>query len=369
MSRVTAADIVRAIAQLPRDQDYLYIHPATRTRIIIDGVNLPEGPIMIKRYDPTKRVARRNAKRSTISTQLIWRVANACSEGVPVNLDRVLGASYNSRSALETLLAHTPQFYYCYPGRIEATVSSSKVKRGHKHLLWLPNDPHKQGVLKKRETDIVISEIPTIEAIYEALVVPDAVIEPGIDIEMARRHAQIQLALVEIGRQLGFRTWVAHNDRGIMYKGQRLGEMGGVIARLSDVRLLEGFEEARRAAQLIDCIWFKNTRLMPAVIEIEHSTGIRSGLVRMKNFQDTAPPVPARWVVSAPDEDRGKVLRECNLPQFSSLNARFFPYSAVEELYYLCQKRKIKGVTEEFLDSYMESCLPYSPERGTKAPN
>lgn len=365
MSRVTAADIVRAIGQLPRNQDYHYIHTATRTRIIIDSVNSPEGPITIKRYNPTRREKRRNAKSTTISTQAIWRVANAISEGLPVNLDRVLGASYNIRSALEALLAHTPQFYYCYPGRIEATASSSKVKKGHKHLLWLPNDPHEPGVLEKRDTEIVISEIPTIEAIYEALVVPDTVIEPGMDIEVARRHAQIQIALVEIGRQLGFRTWVAHNDRGIMYKGQRLGEMRGVIVRLEEVNLLEGFDEARRAAQLIDCIWFKNARLMPAVIEIEHSTGVRSGLVRMKNFQDTAPPVPARWVIAAPDEDRDKVLRECSLPQFVSLNARYFPYSAIEELYYLCQKRKIKGVTEEFLDCYMESCLPVL-ETGTR---
>src|SRR4029077_9493544 len=123
-------------------------------------------------------------------------------------------------------------------------------------------------------------EIPTVEAIYEALVVPEGVIEPGMNIDIARRHAQIQVALVEIGKQLGFRTWVAYNDRGIIYNDRRLGEMEGVIARLDDVRLLEAFEEARRAAQLIDCIWFKNARLMPAVIEIEHSTGVRSGLTR-----------------------------------------------------------------------------------------
>jgi type II restriction enzyme len=78
----------------------------------------------------------------------------------------------------------------------------------------------------------------------------------------------------------------------------------------------------------------------------------------MKNFQDRLPEFPTRWVIAAPDEDRDKVLRECNLPQYSSLKARYFPYSAVEELYSLCQKRKIKGVTEEFLDCYLEPCLP-----------
>jgi hypothetical protein len=289
---------------------------------------------------------------------MIWRVAAAISEGMPFNIDRILGASYNTRAVLESLLAYTPQYYYCYPGRIESTSSTSKVKKGHKNLLWLPNDPHQQGLLAQKDTDIVISEIPTVEAIYEAIVLPEAVVSSGLNLGLARRHAEIQIALVMIGRQLGFRTWVAQNDRAIKYNEQRLGEMDGVVARLDDIRLLESWAEARAAANLIDCIWFKNARLMPAVIEIEHSTGVRSGLTRMKNFQDKFTEFPTRWVIAAPDEDRGKVMRECNLEQFASLNARYFPYSAIVELYSLCQKRKIRGVTEEFLDSYMEPCLP-----------
>ncbi|VAW24722.1 Putative type II restriction enzyme NmeDIP (Endonuclease NmeDIP) (R.NmeDIP), partial [hydrothermal vent metagenome] len=87
------------------------------------------------------------------------------------------------------------------------------------------------------------------------------------------------------------------------------------------------------------------------------STGVTSGLTRMKNFFDRFPPFPTRYVVVAPDEDRNKVVKEANKPQFADLNTKFFPYSAVEELYALCQKRKIRGVTEEFLDCYMETIV------------
>jgi len=55
--------------------------------------------------------------------------------------------------------------------------------------------------------------------------------------------------------------------------------------------------------------------------------------------------------------DRGKVLKEANQEQFKSLDVKYFPYSAVEELYALCNKRKIRGITEEFLDCYMEPTL------------
>ena len=98
---------------------------------------------------------------------------------------------------------------------------------------------------------------------------------------------------------------------------------------------------------------------MPAVMEVEHSTGVVSGLARMKRLKDQLPPFQTRWVIVAPDEDRGKVLKEANEPQFHDLQTMFLPYSAVDELYALCQKRKLtnRAVNDEFLDCFMEPCL------------
>lgn len=342
---------------MPKNQAYNYIETKTTTKILIEDVVRPEGPIKIRRYDPNKGEGQADAKSANISAPMIARYANAIRPDVPLNIDRVLGGSYNTRSAFEALLAHTPEFYYCYPGRIEASTSSINIKEGHKHLLWRPNSPHKQGVMTEVTTEIVISEVPTVETVYEALVVPEKSLEAGMDIDTARRHAQIQIALVEIGRHLGFRTWVAQNDKGIKYKGKKLGELEGVIGKLDDESLLSAYREAVRAALLIDCIWFRNAKFMPAVIEIEHSTGITSGLTRMKTFQDALPPYPTRWVIAAADEEREKFMRECSKAQFQSLKAQFFPYSAIEELHYLCHRRKISGVSDEFLDCFMERCL------------
>ena len=89
---------------------------------------------------------------------------------------------------------------------------------------------------------------------------------------------------------------------------------------------------------------------MPAVFEVEHSTCVTSGLTRMKHFRDQIPPIETRWVIVAPDEDRHKVYTEANKEQFKDMNVRFFPYSSVEELYSLCQRRKVSGVNDEFSD-------------------
>lgn len=356
--RITAANIVAAINRLSKSVSFNYINASTKTLVKLERVILPEGPIYIKRYDPTKGQTLAQSAEETISVSMIWRVANAFVPDQPVNFDRVLGASYNTRSALETLLAHTAEFYYCYPGRIENIQSRSQVKKGHKHIIWCPSSPHELGVLVEKETEMVVSEVPNLDVVYDALVIPDDLIFEDMNEEIKRRHSQIQIALIKIGEQLGFRTWVAQNDRGILYDQRRIAEMPTVVDSLKEEPLIYPYPGAIRAAHLIDNIWFNGNFSIPAVMEVEHSTGVTSGLTRMKGLYDATPRLAStRYVIVAADEERELVVREANRPQFQSLNTQFFPYSAVEELYSLCTRRKIKGVTEEFLDCFMESVV------------
>ena len=196
--KVTASDIVTVIGHLRKNVAYHYIHTSTKGQIEIVDVVRPEGPITIKRYNPSNGETPARAKVESISTQMIWRVANAFQPSQPINFDRVLGASYNTRSVLEALLVHTPQFYSCKPGRIEDIDGSSRIKDGHKHVVWCPDEPHKPGVIGFQETSVVISEIPNNDAYYESLTVPDNLLSEvndpligTIDIEVQRRHAQI----------------------------------------------------------------------------------------------------------------------------------------------------------------------------------
>lgn len=358
MRKLTASNLVSFINQLDKNTAFNYVNPKTKSIIKIDGIDLPEGPIRIKRWNPSKQETEESKSVEPISTEMIWRVANAFNPGQPINFDRILGGSYNTRSVLESLLAHTPEFYFCYPGRIENKGGHTSVKHGHKHLMWRPDSPHEAGVLQEAVTEIVISEMPSLDAFYDSLVLPDNINEHvELDINIQRRHAQIQVALYHIGKQLNFRTWIAQNDKGMIYHNKKISEYDGVIGSLKNEKLMLAYDDAAQAALMIDCIWFKNGKLMPAVMEIEHSTGVTSGLSRMKNFKDKFPPFPTRYVIVAPDEDRDKVIKEANKPQFRELDTKYFTYSSVEELYALCQRRKIRGVTEEFLDCYMEPVL------------
>ncbi len=348
--------LVQAIRELPRDRDYTYVDTGNLGRIRIVDIQGPRGPITIRRYKPAKGESAMTGKQETISANMILRVANAISEGLPINIDRVLGASYNTRAVLEALLAHTPQFYVCRPGRIQVHESSTEIHRGHKHVLWRPNEPHAIGTIYEINTELVISELPSTSTVYEALILPEAGTgDFDIGEDLRRRHAQIQVALVMIGDSLGMRTFVAKNDQSIAYNGKRLGERADVVADLASVPLLSQFGDAVRAGSMIDCIWFRNDRFMPAIIEVEHSTGVTSGLTRMQGFLAKAPQVLSRCLIAAPDEDRERVLKECARPQFLELKAGFLPYSAVEELYGLLQRRHLRGaVTDSFIDAFVE---------------
>lgn len=355
MNKVTAYNIVHAIANLPRNVHYNYINTSTPGLIQIVDVKLPAGPIWIKRWNPQKGEKPSTAKAESISSEMIWRVANAFIESEPINFDRILGASYNTRSVLEALIAYTSEFYYCRPGRIEEIDGKVSVKKGHKHLIWLPDEPHERGVLTQKDVSgMEISEIPLQSVTYDNLIIPKEIVNShGLDIEVVRRHTQIQIALYLIGLQLGYRTWIAQNDKGILYNDKPLLEQPGMISTLSDEKIM-AFPGAESSAKFIDVIWFQNGKYMPAVMEVEHTTGITSGLTRMQGLQEQIPAFQTRYVIVAPDDDREKVVDEINRPQFASLKARYFPYSAVEELYSLCMHRKLHGVSQEFLDCYME---------------
>ena len=347
---LTARDIVNQISLLP-EGSFKYLDPKNKNIIKIVDIVYPEGPIKFVRYSTKK--ASSNQRPVSISTNSLWRLSNAIKPGIPINIDRVFGASFNYRSALEALLANCPEFFYCYPGRIENVNNSSKIKKGHKHLIWSPDRTHEAGIVEEIKTDLVISEIPSNEIIYDAIEFDPESLR-GIDIEAKRRHVQIQIALMEIAIFLGYRIWIASNDKGILYKNKRLGEYPSVIPDLKKEALISSFSDAIKSALFIDCIWFRNSRFMPAVMEIEESTGITSGLTRMKSFKDKSPDFNTRYVIVASDESRNEVIRKCSEAQFKDLNPRYFSYSAVEELYSLCSRRKIRGITEEFLDSFIE---------------
>lgn len=346
--RLTAADLVNQISQLDTTIAYNYISGAARVQIT--HIQKPEGPIRFVRYMNNGSVSR-----GSISRQQLAHLAFICSNrpNHPLHIDRIFSAGGNSRSALETLLAYTSHFFVCYPARMD--VYSGDTKQDLKHIMWCPDDNHPIGVLTVKEYQQIITEVE-LGVDYGNIQITPANLGTEFDtIEAKTTHTQMQVALIAIGRALNFKTWVACNDRSIAIGTTQLGQLQGVVQSLEDIRILYD-DEIKTAAALIDCIWFtEDHKRIPAIMEIEHSTGVTSGLTRMLKLRETFPAIATTFTIVAPNNLRNKVVSEANQPIFKSLKARFMPYSTVRELYGLIQRYTLSNVVDyRFIEPFME---------------
>lgn len=140
-------------------------------------------------------------------------------------------------------------------------------------------------------------------------------------------HTEIQGWLRDLGRALGFKVWVAANDRARPYCDGRLAD--GCLDTLPTV--LEN-ALAAETIRLIDVLWLDESgQRIGAAFEVEHTTSIYSGIVRML---DLALGVGAgdscAYFLVAPDEREQDVRQQFARPAFSrvtDLRLCYLPYS------------------------------------------
>ncbi len=349
MIKLKASDLVKAIADLDLSKTYKYFSDRNQIRLV--EIVEPEGPIRFS------RIGLRGDPQS-ISIQKIGTAASvfAGKPNFPIHFDRLFSGGGNDRSALETLLAHTPHFFICYPQRTNPYTGI--LERTQKHIMWCPDDRHDLGVIEEKPFEQVISEFEFDTSFGNVHVTPEMLDEEFDTIAAKKTHTQIQVALVKIGNALNFWSYIAKNDQSILIGSVPLGSLEGVIPSLEKVPILYK-ADSKRSASLIDCIWFtQDLDFIPAVVEVEHSTEVTSGLTRMLKFKETVPAINMTFTIVAPDELRSKVVAEANNKAFRILSARFMPYTTVRFLYGLVQKYDLAGVVErKFIEPFMEKIV------------
>jgi hypothetical protein len=104
---------------------------------------------------------------------------------------------------------------------------------------------------------------------------------------------------------------LARLDRQKSWKGITLGTMSGLVDQLPTQ-----FNEAtNRTIELIDVLWLKGNSIV-AAFEVESTTSIYSGLLRMSDLLALQPNLAINLFLVAPDERRDKVESELMRPTF-----------------------------------------------------
>ncbi len=126
-------------------------------------------------------------------------------------------------------------------------------------------------------------------------------------------HTRIQWLLAKIGYQVGCDVWIAANDQSKSWNGERLGD-------LSLKTLPPGMDTAsRRLINLIDVLWLRGDDVI-AAYEIEHTTSISSGLLRLYDLDALCPTRIMHLCVVIPNPSLRRIQAVLARPAFQRLH-------------------------------------------------
>ena len=228
----------------------------------------------------------------------------------------------------------------------EAVVKS--VQQAAESPVVRPIDPSKLKYRPKAlKTKIGLVTVPESEETETRQ--PEAVKEPAA-------HTEIQWLLLKLGADMGFGVWVARNDRSRSFDGHRFAELPALKSSLP----LQFDDATNRTIELIDVLWLERNSIV-AAFEIESTTSIYSGLLRMADLIAMQPNLNIPLFLVAPEERREKVLAEVNRPTFSRLDprlaeiCRYISFDALRER--LGQvKAFVRYLKPDFLEELSEPC-------------
>nr|WP_245818442.1 type II restriction endonuclease [Roseomonas rosea] len=143
-------------------------------------------------------------------------------------------------------------------------------------------------------------------------------------------HTAVQGCLRDLGKSLGYDVWIAANDRNRPLDGGKLGD-----GCLGELPAAVGQAPGADAVRLIDVLWLaKETGRIVAAFEVEHTTSIYSGIVRMLDLAlgPEAHALEGMFLV-APDGREGEVKAQLARPAFSriaDLKVHYLPYGELK---------------------------------------
>jgi hypothetical protein len=168
---------------------------------------------------------------------------------------------------------------------------------------------------------------------------------------LTRDSIKIQATIASIGEGMGFKIWLPRNDRNRIFEVWT-PKQGSVLKDLP----LNYNVDTLKTIENIDILWI-NERTIVRAFEVEHTTSIYSGILRMADLMALQPNISIKAHIVAPHERREKVMQELSRPVFKHTLApscTFISYNAIEEL---AQQKMLKFIKDSILDDLSESAL------------
>jgi hypothetical protein len=167
-----------------------------------------------------------------------------------------------------------------------------------------------------------------------------------------RESLHIQALLADIGSRMGMKIWIPKADRSSVLKLWK-GSEDQLLDRLPlnyDTTTLKTIEQ-------IDVLWL-NKRSIVRAFEIEHTTSVYSGILRMADLLALQPNMKIKLHIVAPAAKRDKVFQEIKRPVFSLLEsgplAESCSYISYDSLRDLAKEKYLEHLSDSVLDDFAE---------------
>ncbi len=143
-------------------------------------------------------------------------------------------------------------------------------------------------------------------------------------------HTQVQHMLIRIGRALNYQVFVARNDRHRSCHGESFSLL--TTACLPDIGAPA---EVMDTIGLIDVLWLNaDATKIVCAFEIEKSTSIYSGMLRMKDLARSLPDQGCHFYLVAPDKREPEVVAQMSRPAFrdsADFPLAYIPFDALRK--------------------------------------
>ncbi len=167
-----------------------------------------------------------------------------------------------------------------------------------------------------------------------------------------RESIKIQALLAQIGAAMGMKIWIPRNDKQAV-----LAEWKSDNRPIVDSLPLSYDETTIKTIENIDVLWLKGRSIIRA-FEVEHTTSIYSGILRMADLLALQPNMDIKLHIVAPSSRKEKVLQEIKRPVFSLLEraplAELCTYISYDSLKELAQQKHLAHLSDSVLDEYTE---------------
>jgi hypothetical protein len=175
---------------------------------------------------------------------------------------------------------------------------------------------------------------------------------PHEQVAEARESIRVQALLAQIGARMGMSIWVPRSDRGGVLKEWK-GDGQVFLERLP----LNYDDTTLRTIEQIDVLWLKGRSIVRA-FEVEHTTSVYSGILRMADLLALQPNMDIRLHIVAPSLRRDKVFQEIRRPVFSLLEkgplAESCTYLSYDSIRELADQKHLAHLSDSVLDEYAE---------------